>query len=129
MRPDKALAATGLAISLALSGGAAIPAMAQDAPAASAEASGYSDEKLQSFVNAAIAVSDIQREAVASLEKLDDEAQQQTVVEEANAKMEQAIESTDGITLDEYVEVAAAAESDPALRKRLETIMVASMQQ
>jgi hypothetical protein len=129
MRLDKTLTAAGLALALALSGGAAIPALAQDAPAPASEATSYSDDKLQSFVGAAIAVSDIQREAVASLENVEDEAQQQTLVEEANAKMEQAIESTDGITLDEYVEVATAAEQDPALRERLETIMVASMQE
>ena len=101
------------------------PAAAPEAPAAGAETAAFSEEKLQAFVTAALEVSSIQQEATAQLQETQDEAAQATLVDQANADMVAAIEAVEGISVPEYVEIAEAAQADPALRAEIEEMILA----
>jgi hypothetical protein len=120
---------TAVALALGFAGGVTLPALAQEAPAIEAETGGYTDAQLEAFVAAALAVSEIQQEAAAQLMETPDEAQQTAVLEQANADMVDAIEQAPGITVPEYIEIAEAAEADPALRAAIEERLVAAQMQ
>jgi hypothetical protein len=95
----------------------------QEAPAAAAA---FSQDQLDAFVAAALEVSGIQQAAAERLIATEDEAEQQTVVEEANQQMIDAIEAEPGITVPEYVSIAEAAETDATLRAQLEELILAA---
>lgn len=120
---------TAVALALGFAGGATLPALAQEAPAIEAETGGYSEAQLEAFVAAALAVSEIQQEAAAQLMETPDEAEQTALLEQANAAMVDAIEDAPGITVPEYIEIAEAAETDPALRATIEDMLVAAQMQ
>ena len=73
------------------------------------------EQKLDSFVTAALTVQDLIDQWTPRIDGAENEEQAQQLVEEANAELAAAIEATDGITLDEYVEIRNAAQNDPAL--------------
>lgn len=73
------------------------------------------DGKLDSFVIAALTVQDLIDQWTPRIDGAENEEQAQQLVEEANTELAAAIEATDGITLDEYVEIRNAAQDDPAL--------------
>jgi hypothetical protein len=105
-------------------GGAAEPA-----PATPLVAADFTEEQLGAFVAAALEVNDIQQQAAEQLVTVEDEAAQQNVVQEANRQMIGVIEAEPGITVPEYVAIAQAAETDPALRERIEEIIMARAEQ
>ena len=45
----------------------------------------------------------------------------------ARSELASVIETTDGITIDEYKEIAKAAQNDPDLRSQLEVMMQAKL--
>jgi RNA processing factor Prp31 len=79
--------------------------------------------KLDSFVVAALAVDEVRNTYMAQLQTLEDEAEQQSLIQEANAAMVQAIEESEGITLEEYVAIGEAASTDPEIAAMLDTMM------
>jgi hypothetical protein len=131
MQFRKPLTATAVALGMTF-GGAAVAQDAQtEAPAtapleAPAEAAAFTEEQLQSFVAAALEVSGIQQQAAADLMATEDETEQDEVLQQANQQMIDAIESEPGITVPEYIAIAEAAETDPALRTQLEEMIVAA---
>jgi hypothetical protein len=124
MQIFKPFAATAVAAGLALAGGAAIPAAAQDAPEAVAPAE-FSDAQLEAFAQAAVDVAEIRDEYAMALNEVaeDDEAAQEQLVEEGNAAMLAAVEDNPAITLDEYLEIGEAAAADPELGERISMLI------
>lgn len=87
----------------------------------------FTEEKLGSFVDAAIQVEELVAEWSPKIQGAADEAAAAELREEANADLSSAIEETDGITVDEYRAIAQAAQSDPELSERLRTIYQAKV--
>lgn len=82
----------------------------------------FSDAKLDSFVEAAIQVEQLITEWSPKIEGAADQTAADEMRQEANAELEAAIEATDGITVNEYQEIAAAARANPDLSERLKDI-------
>lgn len=82
----------------------------------------FPDAKLNSFVEAAIQVEQLIAEWSPRIEGAADENAATEMREEANAELEAAIEATDGITVGEYQEIAAAARTNADLSQRLQEI-------
>ena len=107
----KALIAAALALGLAASG----PAWAQ----AQTE---FSDQQLESFVVAALAVDEVIREWNPRIQAAENEEQAAQLREEANAELLETISQTDGMTIEEYQEIGQAAQADPDLAARINEI-------
>lgn len=113
------LTAAVLASGLAFGTVPAVLAQAQPDGAALVQEEG----KLDSFVVAALAVDEVRNTYMAQLQTLEDEAAQQSLIQEANAAMVQAIEEAEGITLEEYVAIGEAASTDPEIAAQLDAMM------
>lgn len=114
-----ATAATAIALAFAAAPLAAItaqPATAQESEQATAE---YSGQDLDAFTAALMEVSSVREKYNPMLQSAESEEQQEAIVEEANAEMTAAIEGTEGMTLDSYLEIAQAASQDEALNQRI----------
>jgi hypothetical protein len=79
----------------------------------------YSEEKLESFVDAAMEVQTLMESYTPRVQAAETEAEQQALAEEANTEIRDAISESEGITLEEYVEIGEAAQADPALAQRI----------
>lgn len=119
-----ALIATGLAVSpMAVS-----VAMAQDAqpgmeetqPGMDATTIVEQDGKLDAFIMAALSVSEARQGYIAQLETAATEEEQLAIVEEADAAILETVESTPGITVEEYILIGEAAAADPELAARID---------
>lgn len=122
------LSALGLAAAMAF-GGAALPAAAQTtapvpAPAPSAN---FSDQQLEAFVAAALRVAEIRDQYTAELAEVEGDEEQQALIAEGNAEMLAAVESADGITVEEYITIGEAAAVDPELGQRIAMMVEAGM--
>jgi Domain of unknown function (DUF4168) len=107
----KALLTAALAFALAASG----PVRAQAQPE-------FTDQQLESFVVAAIAVDGVIREWNPRIEAAEDDAQAAQLREQANAELVEVIARTDGITIEQYQEIGRAAQADPDLAARINEI-------
>lgn len=128
-----------LSASLGFAG--AIPAFAQEAaqaPAAqapaeqttpSAPSASYDEAKLQSFVVAFLQVDQINRTYAPQLQEAEGEDAQNTVREQASEEMVEAVESVDGITVEEYGTIIQQAQTDPALAEQINTYIQAAVGQ
>lgn len=117
-----ATAALGLALSPILAAG---PALAQDA-SATAEAEGgssFSDTQLEAFVLAALDVAELRQSYQDRIEEASDAAAQQAIVDEANTEILRIVEESDGITVDEYIQIGQTAAADPELNARIVALM------
>jgi Domain of unknown function (DUF4168) len=99
---------TGMAAALFLSG----------APLLAAEE--YSDAKVQSFVDAVLAVNAVVEEWRPQIQTAPNEADAQKMAQQANEEMRAAVAGTDGITVEEYQAIAQAAQADPQLMARID---------
>jgi phosphoribosylaminoimidazole carboxylase (NCAIR synthetase) len=137
MQFRKPLTATAVALGMTFGGVAVaqdaapeaeMPEAQTEAPMAApgADSAQFSQEQLESFVAAALEVSGIQQEAASQLMATEDQAEQDTVLQEANQQMIEAIESEPGISVPEYIAIAEAAETDQALRSQLEQMIVSA---
>ncbi|WP_371056645.1 DUF4168 domain-containing protein [Rhodosalinus sp. K401] len=113
----KTLTATTMALGLAMTGASVTALTAQSA--AAQEAAEYSGEQLDAFTVAYLQVIDLREKYVPVLQAAESQDQQQAIIEEANAEMVEAIESTDGMTLDDYESIAQAAAEDQDLNARI----------
>ena len=114
MALKKTFAAAGIAA--ALMTGTALPLTAQTA---GGEAISVTEDDLNAFANAAIAVAEVRDTYLARIDAATDEAEQAEIAEEGNMAMVAAVEDTPGITLDRYIEIGAAAEVDEELGSRI----------
>jgi hypothetical protein len=125
MTPARTLAAAAAAASLAAAPLA--PALAQDAgtgtgsgtEAAPEAQAAVSDAKLDSFVVAALNVSEIAEDYQGRMQQAEDDAARQALATEAREAMIAAVQETDGITVEEYVSISDAARADQALNQRV----------
>lgn len=86
------------------------------------QAQEFSEEKLDSFVAAAIEVEELVAEWSPKIEAAQDEQAAEELRAQANEELAAAIESTDGITMAEYQQIAQAARTDQQLAQRLQAI-------
>ena len=107
----KVVTAAALALALAASGSAWAQAQTE-----------FSDQQLESFVVAALAVDELIREWNPRIQGAQSEEQATQLREEANAALLETISKTDGITVEEYQEIGRAAQADPELAARINEI-------
>jgi hypothetical protein len=105
------LTAAALALALAASGSAWAQAQTE-----------FSDQQLESFVVAALAVDELIREWNPRIQAAENEEQAAQLREEANAALLETISETDGITIEQYQEIGQAAQGDPELAGRINEI-------
>jgi Domain of unknown function (DUF4168) len=105
------LFSAALALALAASG----PVWAQAQPE-------FSDQQLESFVVAAIAVEEVIREWNPRIQAAQDDAHAAQLREQANAELMEVITQADGITLEQYQEIGRAAQADPDLATRIRNL-------
>ena len=114
---QKTLTASTTALALAL---AAAPMTVLTAQSVAAQEAGeYSAQELDAFTNALLEVSSVREKYTPLLQSAETEDQQAAIVEEANAEITEVIETTDGMTMDSYLEIAQAASEDQALNQRI----------
>lgn len=113
----KALAAAVTVAMVAATSAFVTPAMAQQAPASST----VSESELDAFVGALKDVIAIEQKYEARLQGVDDDADKQVIINEAQAEMTQAVEDAPNIEVDRYVEILQLAQADPALQAELTT--------
>lgn len=82
----------------------------------------FTDEKLESFLDAALEVQNLSESVTPRVQAAESEAEQKTLIEEANAEIRGAVEDVDGMTVEEYVAIGEAAQSDPKLAQRITII-------
>ena len=88
-----------------------------------ASAEGHlSDAKLQAFVAAAVSASKVIEHWTPRIDSAESQEAIEELLAQANTELAAAIEGTDGITLEEYREIAQAAQADPGLSARIEQI-------
>jgi Domain of unknown function (DUF4168) len=107
----KVLTAGALALALAASSSAWAQAQTE-----------FSDQQLESFVVAALAVDELIREWNPRIQAAENEEQATQLREEANAALLETISETDGITIEKYQEIGQAAQSDPQLAAKINEI-------
>ena len=100
---------TGMAAALLLAG--AQPLLAAEE---------YSDAKLQSFVDAVLAVNAVVEQWRPQIQTAPNEADAQKMAQQANEDMRAAVAGTQGITVEEYQAIAQAAQADPQLMARID---------
>ena len=91
------------------------PASAQEAP--------ISDAKLQSFVVAVMKVSDLIDQWTPRIQAAKTAEEKAQLKGEAQGELAQAIQSTGGITVQEYQQIGRRAEGDQALQERIMKIV------
>ncbi|WP_375554710.1 DUF4168 domain-containing protein [Roseovarius mucosus] len=113
----KTLTASTAALALALAAAPMTVFTAQSAVAQ--EAAEYSGDQLDAFTSALIEVASVRDKYTPLLQSAETEDQQTAIIKEANAEITDVIETTDGITMDSYLEIAQAASQDQALNQRI----------
>lgn len=118
---------TAAAALLAL-GFAGLPAAAQDQPSPAIAAEDITDEQLDQFAEAALAVNEIGRKYGPELQAAEDEAAAQEIRAEAQEEMVQAVEN-EGLSLEEYNAIYAAAENDQEINSAIQALLQEKQQQ
>ena len=111
-----------LAATAALAALAAVPpsyALAQTDDSPGMEEAPIPDALLESFVVAALEVSEVAESYEGRIEAAETQESRDTLTREAREAMVSAVEDTDGITVDEYVAITQAAQVDQALNRRV----------
>lgn len=83
----------------------------------------YSDAQLQAFLTAAIKVDRVIQDWAPKIRAAQSPEEQEQLVQSVRAEVVQAIQSTNGMTLDEYTAITEQATDDPQLAQRLERIL------
>ncbi len=91
-------------------------------PADAQAQDGYDDQKLEAFVVAVVKVDSLIDTWAPKIRSAENEEQAQAMNQQANAELRQAIEQTDGITIEEYKAISNAMREDSALVTRVEAI-------
>jgi hypothetical protein len=82
----------------------------------------YEQAKLESFVNAALAVNRLVEQWTPRIQGAQNETEATQLREQANHELVAAIEQSNGISVDEYRKISQAAQSDPQLMARITEI-------
>ncbi|MCM2563484.1 DUF4168 domain-containing protein [Lutimaribacter sp. EGI FJ00015] len=118
-KPKLTAALTAIAL-----GFAAPAAIAQQGQQPTMAAEDVTQDQVDSFVEAALAVDNVRESYLPQIEAAEDEETRQNLLDEANSAALEAVESVDGLTSDDYLAIAAAAQQDQDLNARI----VASLQ-
>ncbi|RFA29840.1 hypothetical protein CAI21_08370 [Alkalilimnicola ehrlichii] len=100
------------------------PAQTYEAPTGQQQAADFSDDSLNQFADSYVDILDIQQDFTARLEGAEDPEQAQQLQQEANEEMVQAIEDN-GLSVQEYTEIARAMDTDPELRQQVVELVTA----
>ncbi len=82
----------------------------------------FNEQKLQAFVVAVVKVDNLIDTWAPKIRSAETQEQAQAMNQQANAELRQAIEQTDGITVDEYKAISDAMREDTKLLSRVEAI-------
>lgn len=115
--PIAVLAAAGLAFGGALAGPVATPA------AQAQQAGDFSDDQLQSFAEAAVKLTQIRTEYQSQMQTMETDEERQQLQQQTNQRMAQAVEETEGISIEEYNEIAQASRADEQLAEKINAYM------
>ena len=88
-----------------------------------------SDAKIHAFLSAAVSVNEVIEEWTPRVEGAESQEAANDLKVQANAEIKAVIEGTDGISADEYMQIAQAARTDPELSARIEKIYKESFSQ
>jgi hypothetical protein len=108
-----------LLVAASLSLGGAMGASVMPAQAQAQDS--YSDEKLKSFAEAAVKLIGIRSEYRNQMGEASNDQERQQLQQQTNQRMAQAVEGTDGISIDEYNEIAQASRTNQQLAQRINT--------
>ncbi|ANL22520.1 hypothetical protein AMJ96_CH02827 [Rhizobium sp. N113] len=78
-----------------------------------------SDQKLEAFAVAYVQVDKVRQEYSAKIDATKDEAAKQKLQEEAKKQMVDTVKASNAISVEEYSSILTAAQSDPALAKKV----------
>jgi len=78
-----------------------------------------SDQKIEAFAVAYQQVDKVRQEYSAKIGATKDDAAKQKLQEEAKKQMVDTVEASNGISVEEYSSILTAAQSDPALAKKV----------
>ena len=78
-----------------------------------------SDQKIEAFAVAYLQVDKVRKEYSAKIGATKDEASKQKLQEEAKKQMVDTVEASKDISVEEYSSILTAAQSDPALAKKV----------
>ncbi|EJJ28384.1 DUF4168 domain-containing protein [Rhizobium sp. CF142] len=78
-----------------------------------------SDQKIEAFAVAYLQVDKVRKEYSAKIGATKDEAAKQKLQEEAKKQMVDTVEASNDISVEEYSSILTAAQSDPALAKKV----------
>ncbi|MBW9055574.1 DUF4168 domain-containing protein [Rhizobium mesosinicum] len=78
-----------------------------------------SDRKIEAFAVAYLQVDKVRKEYSAKIGATKDEAAKQKLQEEAKKEMVDTVEASNDISVEEYSSILTAAQSDPALAKKV----------
>ncbi len=104
------------------------PPATMEAPAA-APAQSFDDAKLQSFVVAFLQVDQINRTYAPQVQAAASEEEQAQVRQQAGEAMVDAVEASNGITVEEYNSIIETAQTDPALAQQINGMIQQAAQQ
>ncbi len=82
----------------------------------------YTEVKLQAFVAAAVAVNRKIAEWGPKIEGAPSEAEANNLAQQANSELKGAVVKTDGITIEEYNQIARSARTNQNLAKRIQAL-------
>ncbi|SCB26739.1 DUF4168 domain-containing protein [Rhizobium hainanense] len=95
------------------------PAQAQQ-PDSTATAATVSDQKIEAFAVAYLQVDKIRQEYSTKIGATQDPTAKQQLQTEASKQMVQAVQTSPGMSVDEYNAILTAAKKDPALVKKVQ---------
>lgn len=90
---------------------------------ANAHADDYTESKLKSYAMAWVSINDLAEKWKPKIEAAESKDQANQMFQQFDAEVGQAIESTDGINVDEFQNIMAASKEDPALNTQIEGVM------
>ena len=79
----------------------------------------FEDSQIEAFATAVMDVTEIRDQYASQLQGVEDEAEQQAIIEEANTEMRTAIEEVEGLTMEDYMAINRAASMDEDLNQRI----------
>lgn len=90
-----------------------------DAQTAQSSAGDYTDEELETFVTAAMEISNVRRSYTPRIQSAETPEDQQALAEEAQSEMIAAIEAVEGMDVETFNEIGEAAQKDEDLSARI----------
>ncbi len=109
--------------------GLSAPAMAQQTEVPSIAAEDVTETQVNAFVDAALAVQEVQNQYIPQIQATEDENARNEIIEQANTAAAAAVESVDDLTIGDYLAIAEAAREDEELNSRIMARLQAQQEQ